>query len=117
MSGFYPGRPPVEAYGNGGFRFAQMSHRGSILLLPSGVHGWDGADVAAVLAEREAIDLFILGTGKTMAPPSRALRQAFASAGIQLDYMATGHAISTYNLLLAEKRQVAAGLIAVADAS
>ena len=33
----YPGRAPIEAYGNGGFRFAEMSHRGSILCLPSGI--------------------------------------------------------------------------------
>ena len=117
MSGFYPGQPPVEAYGNGGFRFAQMSHRGSILLLPSGVYGWDGADVSAVFAEREAIDLFVLGTGITMVRPARQLREAFERARIQLDYMATGYAISTYNLLLAEKRRVAAGLVAVVAAA
>ena len=29
--GFVPGRHPIDAYGNGGFRFADMSHRGSIL--------------------------------------------------------------------------------------
>lgn len=117
MSGFYPGRPPVDAYGNGGFRFAQMSHKGSILLLPSGVYGWDGTDIAVVLAEHEAIDLFILGTGKTMSPPPRDMREAFRKAGIQIDFMATRFAVSTYNLLLAEKRRVAAGLIAVADAA
>ena len=33
----YPGRAPIEAYGNGGFRFADMSHRGSLLALPSGM--------------------------------------------------------------------------------
>lgn len=32
----FPGRAPIDAYGNGGFRFAEMSHRGSILCLPSG---------------------------------------------------------------------------------
>jgi simple sugar transport system permease protein len=32
----YPARVPIEAYGNGGFRFAGMSHRGSILALPGG---------------------------------------------------------------------------------
>ena len=35
--GFVPGRAPIDAYGNGGFRFADMSHRGSILALPSGI--------------------------------------------------------------------------------
>ena len=56
----YPGRAPIEAYGNGGFRFAGMSHRGSILCLPSGIYGWKNApaatelgvdDLAPVLAE------------------------------------------------------------------
>lgn len=116
MSGFYPGRPPVDAYGNGGFRFAGMSHRGSILLLPSGVYGWDGADFEPVFAERAGIDLFLLGTGMSMARPARIIRDAFESRNIQLDYMATGHAVSTYNLLLAERRKVAAGLMAVGDA-
>ncbi len=29
----FPGRAPIEAYGNGGFRFAGMSHVGSIDIL------------------------------------------------------------------------------------
>lgn len=37
----FPGRAPIDAYGNGGFRFADMSHRGSLLCLPSGIHGWE----------------------------------------------------------------------------
>ncbi|MGO8528659.1 hypothetical protein ACC753_37510, partial [Rhizobium ruizarguesonis] len=37
----FPGRAPIDAYCNGGFRFADMSHRGSILCLPSGIHCWD----------------------------------------------------------------------------
>ena len=37
----FPGRAPIDTYGNGGFRFADMSHRGSLLCLPSGIHGWD----------------------------------------------------------------------------
>ena len=44
--GFVPGRHSIDAYGNGGFRFAGMSHRGSILALPSGVLAWPVAGVA-----------------------------------------------------------------------
>ena len=40
----YPGRAPIDAYGNGGFRFADMSHRGSILCLPSGIYAWPVTD-------------------------------------------------------------------------
>ena len=120
MTAFFPGRPAIDAYGGGGFRFAGMSHKGSILVLPSGVYGWpvqaDGLtaeDFAPALAEVADIDLLILGTGRSMARPPRALREWLAAAGLPLDCMATGHAVATYNLLLGEKRKVAAALIAV----
>ncbi|EFO29776.1 conserved hypothetical protein [Roseibium sp. TrichSKD4] len=35
----FPGRAPIDAYGSGGFRFADMSHRGSIFTVPSGIYG------------------------------------------------------------------------------
>ena len=118
---FYPGRAPIDAYGNGGFRFADMSHRGSLLLLPSGVYGWDPPTpaaltidaFAAVLAERDGLAFLLLGTGGTHTPASRDLRQAFEEAGLGLEVMTTGAAARTYNVLLAEKRAVAAALIAV----
>jgi uncharacterized protein len=42
-----------------------------------------------------------------------ALRQQFRAAHISADTMPTGAAVRTYNVLLAERRRVAAGLIAV----
>ena len=36
-----PQAAPIEAYGNGGFRFAGMSHRGSLLCLPDAIWAWD----------------------------------------------------------------------------
>ncbi len=119
---FYPGRAPIDAYGNGGFRFAGMSHRGSLLCLSSGVHGWDAPEahamtvecLAKVLAERALIDTLLLGTGARQVFPSAALKRAFLEAGIGLEAMSTGAAARTYNVLLAENRPVAAALIAVA---
>ena len=69
--GFVPGRHGIDAYGDGGFRFAEMSHRGSILALPSGIRAWDRAEAGAidaeslapVIAEREDITLLLVGTG------------------------------------------------------
>lgn len=120
MTAFFPGRPAIDAYGNGGFRFAGMSHRGSILALPSGVYGWnaDGAalsvrDFSGVFAERAEVDHLLLGIGRTMARPPKGVTKAFAERGIALEVMTTGAAVSTYNLLLAERRKVAAALIAV----
>jgi uncharacterized protein len=36
-----PQRATIDSYGKGGFSFGGMSHRGSLLCLPSGVWGWD----------------------------------------------------------------------------
>lgn len=117
----FPGRAPIEAYGNGGFRFADMSHRGSILCLPSGVHGWEPADPAAltesdfekVLAQTDAIDLLLVGMGTDLRPLPRDLRARLREAGIATEPMSTGAALRTYNVLLAEDRPVAAALLAV----
>ena len=117
----FPGQAPIDAYGNGGFRFAEMSHRGSLLCLPSGIYGWDvdsGQELSAVdlrrtLDELKAPDFLLLGTGERQHFPSADLRASFAAAGIGLEAMNTGAACRTYNVLLAEGRPVAAALVAV----
>lgn len=120
MTAHYPGQVVIDSYGGGGFGFAGMSHRGSILALPSGIYAWNPdpqaltlADFERVLAEKADFDLLLIGMGRDMARPPRPLREALAAQGLMLDPMATGHAVSTYNLLLEEKRRVAAALIAV----
>ena len=117
----FPGRAPIDAYGNGGFRFADMSHRGSILCLPSGIHGWEPddprsltkADLAKVLAEAADIEILLVGTGRDLTRLPADLRDALRAAGISSDPMSTGAAVRTYNVLLAEDRAVAAALVAV----
>lgn len=117
----FPGRAPIDAYGNGGFRFADMSHRGSILCLPSGIHGWEpenpaalaGRDFERVFAQAEGVEILLVGTGMELKPLPPALKQAFREARISADPMSTGAAVRTYNVLLAEDRAVAAALVAV----
>ncbi len=117
----FPGRAPIEVYGNGGFRFADMSHRGSILCLPSGVYGWEPADpqdltpadFARLLAEAEAVEVLLVGTGKDLRRLPPPLSAALKEKHISADPMSTGAAVRTYNVLLAEDRAVAAALIAV----
>jgi len=117
----FPGRAPIDAYGNGGFRFADMSHRGSILCLPSGIHGWEpgdpaaftAADFAAAIAEADGIDILLVGCGTDLRLLPAAARAALSAAGIRADPMSTGAAVRTYNVLLAEDRLVAAALVAV----
>ncbi len=117
----FPGRAPVDAYGNGGFRFADMSHKGSILCLPSGVHGWQAGDAAKltagdfqrVLDEADKIEILLVGIGTEPRMLPAELRQLFRNAKISVDAMSTGAAVRTYNVLLAEDRAVAAALVAI----
>ncbi len=115
----YPGRAPVDSYGNGGFRFAGMSHRGSLLCLPSGIYGWepggtiDRATLAKVFDEAEGIEVLLIGTGREMLPLDPDLAAALKERGIVSEAMSTGAAVRTFNVLLAEDRAVAAALVAV----
>ncbi len=121
-AGFVPGAHGIESFGSGGFRFAEMSHRGSILALPSGVSAWapltppdiTQESLAPLFAEPEGVvELLIIGTGADMAALSPALRGALRAAKIRFDPMPTRLAISTYNILLDERRRVACALLAV----
>ena len=116
-----PLRMPVDGYGKGGFRFGGMSHRGSLLCLPSGLWAWpvtqtaeiDEAALAMVFAEASEIDLFLLGSGSDRWIMPDALQGRFRALKINVEVARTGSAVSTYNILLGEGRRVAAGLIAV----
>jgi len=117
----YPGRAPIEAYGDGGFKFANMAHHGGLLCLPSGVYPWpfaaaDACDEPAferVFEEADLIEIFLFGTGVELSPIGEDLRMRFRENRIMADAMSTGAAVRTYNVLLAEGRAVAAALIPV----
>jgi uncharacterized protein len=116
-----PRSAPIEAYGKGGFAFADMSHRGSLLCLPDAIWAWpitkaediDKTALARVFEAAAGIDTLIIGTGTDvwLAPP--ALREALRAVRVVLDTMQTGPAVRTYNVMIGERRRVAAALIAV----
>uniref|UniRef100_UPI003BAC7CA8 Mth938-like domain-containing protein n=1 Tax=Stappia sp. TaxID=1870903 RepID=UPI003BAC7CA8 len=117
----FPGRAPIEAYGDGGFRFADMSHRGSLLCVPSGIYGFAATSMAdldrdaleRVFQEVADIEVLLIGAGDEPARIPSALKTALREAGIMSDAMTTGAAVRTYNVLLSEDRAVAAVLLAV----
>jgi uncharacterized protein len=111
----------IDAHGAGGFRFAGMSHRGSVLCLPQGIWAWPavspnditGEALSRVFAAATDLDFFIIGSGTTPWRPPDELRTRFREARVSLDAMTTGPAVRTYNVMLMEGRRVGAGLIAV----
>jgi len=116
-----PRSAPIEAYGKGGFAFAEMSHRGSLLCLPDAIWAWpvakpeetDRASLARVFAAAHGIDTLIIGTGTDVWLPPSDLREALRAVTVVLDAMQTGPAVRTYNIMIGERRRVAAALIAV----
>ena len=116
-----PSPAQIDAYGNGGFRFAGMSHRGSLLCLPDGIWAWPVTRIedlteellAPVFDRAAKLDFFLLGAGRDPVVMPARLRERFRSLGLSADAMTTGPAVRTYNVMLAEDRRVAAALIAV----
>jgi uncharacterized protein len=98
-----------------------MSHTGSLVILPSGIHGWRPAaltdivsdDLAPILAEKAQFAFLLIGTGRAMALLPQLVVQSLKEGGVAVEAMDTGAAVRTYNILLAEDRPPAAALIAV----
>ena len=113
------GRHAIESYGAGGFRFGGMGHRGSLLALPSGLYPWDVLTVADVTVaslhrlfeEADEIDHVLIGTGDTFALIDDAVARACRDKKIVAEPMATAAAARTYNILLGERRRIAAALV------
>lgn len=90
-------------------------------MLPSGIYAWDAIDFStlgiehfnAVFSQAETIEFLLLGCGSNLQIPTQEIRDAFEAHDVGLEFMDTGAAVRTYNVLLAEKRAVAAALIAV----
>jgi uncharacterized protein len=116
-----PRSAAIEAYGQGGFRFDEMSHRGSLLCLPDAIWAWpvetpqqiDRHALARVFENAATIDTLLIGTGNDVWLPPNDLREALRRVHIGIDAMMTGPAIRTYNIMIGERRRVAAALIAV----
>ena len=89
---------------------------GVLLVVSTGCKG-DGktAEVPAIEIEPglSYVDSLV-GTGDALKPLSQPVRDALRAAGIRAEPMATGAAARTYNILVGERRRVAAALLAAA---
>ncbi|MTW16157.1 hypothetical protein GJ689_08040 [Rhodoplanes serenus] len=111
----------IESYGDGGFRFGDLSHRGSVLCLPNGI--WaippttadaiGEAEIDRVIAAEPPVEYLLIGAGMVPWPVPEPVRARLRQHGIVVESMTTGAAVRTWNLLLVERRRVGAVLIAV----
>ena len=92
-----------------------------MLVFPDRSIAWDVStpenlrleDLAPVLDIADHIEILIIGCGPTFGPVPSGLREVLRQHRIVLEWMDTGAACRTYNVLLAEERRLAAALIAV----
>ncbi|MEQ8818022.1 MAG: Mth938-like domain-containing protein [Thalassobaculum sp.] len=114
----------IHGYGDGGFRIAQVFHRGPVLVMPETTLPWsvvpasalDPLDLDAlepILAAEFRFDILLIGTGATQVFVPPAVRQRIRERGPVAEMMDSGAACRTFNLLLAEGRRVAAALLPV----
>lgn len=108
----------IEAYGPEGIRVAGRLYRRGVILTPQRIiEGW-GPDRGAALCDEDLdplIDLrpelILLGTGALQVFPGPELYARVLRVQIGFEVMDTGAACRTYNILMAEGRRVAAGLL------
>ena len=106
--------PPIDAYGDGGFRIDGTRHDGAVLMLDDQVEAWgvDGldalsiADFATFLERDDKPDMVIFGVGPKMRHPNPEIREAFIQAGIGLEVLDSATACRVYNMLAGEARRI-----------
>ena len=112
----------IHGYGDGGFRIAEVFHRGPVLVMPETTVPWAVAPATAldpldietlepILAAVLRFDILLIGTGATQVFLPPAIRQRIRERGPVVEMMDSGAACRTFNLLLAEGRRVAAALL------
>lgn len=110
----YPGVRPVDGYGPGFFRIADVVYRGAVLTGAQGTSAWDGyGDQAPLLALAAQVDVLLVGTGKEIAHIPADLRRDLEAAGIGVEVMNSPAACRTYNVLIAEGRRIALAVLPV----
>jgi uncharacterized protein len=119
---FLPTQAPIDAVLDGGFRFGEMSHQGSLIGLPGRTQAWTPKgtafdittqDLAPVLEMAEVVDILLIGTGADIAVLPQSTLDTLRGAGLACEVSATRAAVRTYNVLLSEERRVAAALMAL----
>ncbi|MEQ8193504.1 MAG: Mth938-like domain-containing protein [Rhodospirillales bacterium] len=115
------GRQIVQSYGDGRFRIAGEVYTGSVLIFPEATRLWPVAaledmtlaSLHPVTALADTPDILVVGCGERFVLPPVALRRGLKDHGIVMEWMDTGAACRTFNVLLGEARHVMAALLAV----
>ena len=111
-------RNTFTAYGPGYVAVNGVRHENSVLVMPdhpvqlwkvTALESLDQESIAALAALRA--DVLLIGTGGQLRFPDRHMLRPLTAAGIGVEFMDTMAACRTYNILVAEERNVLAAVI------
>lgn len=114
----------ISRYGDGGFVVNGKDYNSAIFICSSGIFSFPTNDLESILSdkfdfilENSNVDEFgvimLFGMGTHIKPISEKYLYKFKTTGISLEFMNTGAACRTLNVLQAEDRAVSALLIPV----
>ena len=112
------GQNRFTGYGEGYVAVNNQRYDHALVVTPTALHeDWQIASVAALDAAAAiylinlAPEILLLGTGARQSFPATAVLREFARAQIGVETMDTAAACRTYNILMAEGRNVVAAII------
>lgn len=109
----------IQSYADGMFRISGVTHDGAVLVYPNHTVSWSVSaplcfeDFAPLFDQAGDFDVVLLGLGADVSAPPFELRKQLKARGINIDFMDTGAACRTYNVLMADGRRVVAALLPV----
>lgn len=115
----------IQAYKNGVFQISGEEYASPVIIETGDVHIWTPSvsvassmtldDFAPVFEHARMVEVLLFGTGKNFVMLPLAFRRAFKERfGVMIDVMDTGAASRTFNVLMAEGRDVVAAMLPVA---
>ncbi len=114
-------RQLIQSYGDGRFRVTGAVYQGSIIVFPERTQLWPAATITdismpslqSVTDAAADVDILLVGCGPLFVGIPKGLRAALKEFGIVLEWMDSGAACRTFNVLVAEERRIAAAVLAV----
>ena len=113
--------PLIRSYGSGGFKIDEEKYIGSLCIFRENIIPWPvntPDEISLGTFNQEFLkdassQVLIIGCGEKFLSPPPKLRSELRSHNIVLEWMATGAACRTFNVLITESRDVGAALLAV----